>query len=103
MRVTAHFDSTEFAQKGAHGFPGEPYPGHWIPPRLLPLCNELEVLREVLARPIRILSGYRSEAYNRRIGGARLSQHVQGKAADIAVAGVSAKRIHDLVLELRKA
>lgn len=35
-------------------------------------------------RPIPILSAYRTEAYNRRIGGARLSQHAQGRGLDLS-------------------
>ncbi|MEO0995795.1 MAG: D-Ala-D-Ala carboxypeptidase family metallohydrolase, partial [Pseudomonadota bacterium] len=34
-------------------------------------------------RPIRILSGYRDPAHNRRIGGAPKSRHVVGDAVDI--------------------
>ena len=40
-----------------------------------------------------ILSGYRSEAFNKAISGAKLSQHVQGRAADVTVAGVPATRV----------
>lgn len=36
-----------------------------------------------------ICSGYRTEAYNRKIGGAPKSQHMLGMAADIAIAGIS--------------
>lgn len=36
-----------------------------------------------------ICSGYRTEAYNKKIGGAAKSQHMLGMAADIAIAGIS--------------
>lgn len=103
MIVTPHFDSTEFSQKAGHGLMGEPYPLHWIPSRLLPLCNELEVLRTVLGKPVRVISGYRSELYNRAIKGARLSQHIQGRAADIVVSGCTAAMVHACCLELHDA
>ena len=66
----------------------------------MPLCETLEVLRAALGRPITILSGFRTAAYNRRIGGARASQHVEGRAADIVVKGLSATAVHAKLLEL---
>ena len=53
------------------------------------LCENLQVLRDHLEKPIRVISGYRSPRYNRRIGGARRSQHMLAKAADIRVYGIS--------------
>jgi uncharacterized protein YcbK (DUF882 family) len=48
------------------------------------LVAALERLRAARGgRPLRIVSGYRSEARNRAVGGARLSQHLTGRAADI--------------------
>jgi uncharacterized protein YcbK (DUF882 family) len=100
MKVTSDFDDAEFAQKARHGLPAAAYPLLWIPERLLPLCNEMQVLRAFLGRPIRVISGYRSEAYNRREGGARFSQHVQGRAADIVISGFKASEVHEACLDL---
>jgi hypothetical protein len=103
-----HFSVEEFAlpplgQKLRNGFAPAPYPTDWIEGRLRPLCQALEVLREALGgRPIRIVSGYRPKAYNRAIGGARFSQHVEGRAADIVVDGMEAAAVHDLALRLAK-
>jgi hypothetical protein len=48
------------------------------------LCvHVLQPLRNALGYPIRVQSGYRCPRLNERIGGARESQHLQGKAADI--------------------
>ena len=44
----------------------------------------LEPLRVQWGRPIRVNSGYRSEALNRAVGGSRTSQHMRGEAADIS-------------------
>jgi hypothetical protein len=42
----------------------------------------LEPMRQLLGRPIRILSGYRSVALNRAVGGSKTSQHRRAEAAD---------------------
>lgn len=48
------------------------------------LCdNILEPLRKHTKEPVIISSGYRSPQLNRAIGGARQSDHMTGKAADI--------------------
>ena len=48
------------------------------------VMNRLELVREAMGvLPIAIRTGYRSPAYNKQIGGARTSQHLYGKAADI--------------------
>ena len=47
-------------------------------------CRQLlEPAREAIGCPIIVNSGFRSEAVNRRVGGVRNSQHLQGCAADI--------------------
>jgi hypothetical protein len=42
-------------------------------------------LREWYSKPIIVNSGYRCEALNKAIGGAKSSQHMLGEAADITV------------------
>lgn len=61
--------------------------GTWIPRQLLGKARRhawnLERLRHDLGNvPISILSWYRTPAYNRRIGGARFSKHIEGVATD---------------------
>lgn len=43
----------------------------------------LEPARKAIGCPIIVNSGFRNEAVNRRVGGVRNSQHLQGCAADI--------------------
>ena len=43
----------------------------------------LDPAREAMGCPIRINSGYRSPAVNKKVGGASTSQHVRGEAADL--------------------
>lgn len=45
--------------------------------------NVLDPAREKMGSPIIVTSGYRCAELNKAIGGARLSQHCMGQAADI--------------------
>jgi uncharacterized protein YcbK (DUF882 family) len=48
------------------------------------LVQHLERLRSICGdRPLEIFSGWRSDETNRKVGGARYSQHLLGRAADI--------------------
>jgi len=44
----------------------------------------LDELRHMVGEPLRITSSYRSPAYNKGIGGAPKSMHLQGRAVDIS-------------------
>lgn len=58
------------------------------------LVELLENIRNFTGKPVIINSGYRSAAYNATIKGAvSNSQHVQGKAADIRITGVTPARV----------
>lgn len=61
--------------------------------------NVLQPLRDKLGKPVIINSGYRCPALNKAIGGATHSQHMQGQAADIHVAGMTTKELADYVAE----
>lgn len=52
------------------------------------LVRILQQIRNYFNASITITSGYRTESYNKKIGGATGSMHVIGKAADIQVSGV---------------
>jgi len=95
MQITSHFSLEEFA---CHD--GTPYPKAWIETRLRPLCEQLELIRYLFGgKPISILSGYRTENHNQKVGGAKNSQHVQGRAADIKIADVPAREVAQKILE----
>lgn len=50
------------------------------------LAQGLEQVRTLTGLPLKIFSGYRCPELNRRVGGAKTSQHTQGKAADFTCA-----------------
>lgn len=63
---------------------GTPYPTKWINTRALEVSDSFEIIRAAFGnKPIRILSAYRSPAHNKKIGGARHSQHMNGRALDL--------------------
>lgn len=62
---------------------GMPYPEQWRTTRAVALARAFEALREEVGRPLVILSAYRTPSHNQRIGGARFSQHVEGRALDL--------------------
>jgi len=96
-KITPHFALGEFA---CHD--GTPYPVEWVESRLRQLCELLEEIRREVKAPVRVLSGYRTPVYNRRIGGARASQHVEGRAADIIVDSMTVPRLHAAILDLHR-
>lgn len=53
------------------------------------LVTLLQKIRDHFGKATVINSGYRTESYNKKVGGATNSQHVRGTAADIVVSGVS--------------
>jgi N-acetylmuramoyl-L-alanine amidase len=78
------------------------------PPRslwknIVPSLRIVDELRESFGKPCRILSSYRSPAYNKAVGGAPLSQHKEFTALDIAFDGVPPERVYERLIEWRKA
>ena len=51
-----------------------------------PALDKLQVLRDQLGVPLIVHSAYRSPDYNRQVGGAKHSMHLQGAAFDISMA-----------------
>ena len=59
------------------------------------LVGILQTLRQHFSQPITITSGNRCEAYNAKIGGAKGSLHLTGRAADIVVANVEPEDVYN--------
>ena len=66
------------------------------------LVENLQVIRDHINKPVRVISGYRTPKYNRRIGGARRSQHMKAKAADMVIKGMKPVEVHRIVTGLIK-
>lgn len=97
MKLTKNFDLTEFNCND----------GTVVPPELMPnvieLAKNLQVLRDEIKEPIRLNSGYRHKAYNKRIGGVSSSQHILAKAADITAKSYTPKQLAAVIEKLIKA
>jgi uncharacterized protein YcbK (DUF882 family) len=53
----------------------------------------LQVIRDHFERPVRVISGTRCARHNRKVKGARHSQHLLGTAADISIAGIAPRAV----------
>jgi hypothetical protein len=105
---TAHFDYSEFWQKRNSGcsrkanshagtFGGGMLSARKVKRNVTRLMWRLEAVRAKGGdNPIGINSGFRSVAYNQCIGGAGLSQHMYGTAADTKMAGVTNRKQRDI-------
>ena len=57
------------------------------------LAYYLQKIREHFGKSVTINSAYRTPAYNASIGGASESQHMEGRAADIVISGVTPQAV----------
>lgn len=82
MRLSPHFTLDEMLVTRHPGMQRQPNDAERG--ALVVLCERvLEPVRALLGVPLHVTSGFRSEAVNALIGGARLSQHTRGEAADV--------------------
>lgn len=89
QRLSDHFTLAEMtfsataARKGIANIAPPP-----IVEQLILTADRMEKVRDLLGgHPIRVLSGYRSEAVNRAVGGSRTSAHRTGHAVDFVCPG----------------
>lgn len=51
------------------------------------VTDKLQIIRNHFDAPVTINSAYRTESYNKKVGGAKASYHMKGRAFDIVVKG----------------
>jgi uncharacterized protein YcbK (DUF882 family) len=75
-----------------------------VPPELISnaveLLQNLQVIRDHFQKPIIIISGYRSPTRNEAVGGAKKSQHMEAKAADIKINGIPTQELYSRIDKL---
>lgn len=59
------------------------------------LVGVLQQIRDHFGKAVTITSAFRTASHNKKVGGAKYSQHLYGKAADIKVSGVAASVVAD--------
>lgn len=95
-QLTKNFRLSEFACNDAAKTP--------VPAKLvcnvLELAKQLQVIRDTIGEPIILNSAYRTPAYNKSIGGAANSMHLQAKAADCRTKNLTPKQFAAIVEQL---
>lgn len=94
MQITKNFNKREFNSRDGKRMPPEVFENIKI------LAVQLQTLRDFIDSPLHINSAYRSPEHNKRIGGVRNSQHVLGKAADIASRDYTPSQIYKAIESL---
>ena len=95
-QLSKNFNKSEFRCRDGTDVPED------LMDNLLELVENLQIIRDHVGKPVRIISGYRTPKYNRKIDGARKSQHMKARAADLKVSDVSAKELHKIITDLIK-
>lgn len=107
-KVSEHFSLEEFR---CHD--GTPYPEEWVDDRLPALLRTLEAIRAEFGKPIHVVCGYRTVAYNRYLrekglksfgksGVAVHSQHCEGRAADFSIFGEDPRVVFSTVIRMHE-
>lgn len=81
--ITPHFTWAEAQSHDGAAMPDD------VRKHVISVARELEKVRDVLGKPIRVLSWYRSPHQNTAVGGAKNSQHLYGRAVDLDMKGLT--------------
>jgi hypothetical protein len=97
--LTPNFNLDEFIiSQAAERFGYNNSPNEQVISNLRELCvHVLQPLREIVRVPVIISSGYRCPSANAVIGGKYNSQHLEGKAADFSVPGMTLPEVFNTV------
>ena len=99
MQLSNHFSLEEFTRSeiaARKGISNSPPPS--IITNMHDTANRMEIVRSTLGnKPITIFSCYRSPRVNTAVGGSHSSSHLEGRAVDFVVAGLSIRKIIDII------
>ncbi|MBF8722712.1 D-Ala-D-Ala carboxypeptidase family metallohydrolase [Pseudomonas guariconensis] len=99
MFITPHFTLAEMTVSQIAAREGlDNKPGPQALANLDLLCQALEGVRALCRAPVLISSGFRSQAVNQRVGGARNSAHLSGLAADFTVVEIEPREVVQRIL-----
>lgn len=93
MKLSENFSLWEF----------ECHDGTPVPPELIPVvqrlvASALQPMRDHFKAPVSIVSGYRTCAWNAKVGGAENSVHLTAGAADIRVLGFTPSEVTGTIM-----
>lgn len=93
-QLTKNFTLEEFMCKD-----GTPVPASLLL-NVMKLATNLQILRDHLGESIHVNSGYRTEAYNKKVGGKPASQHLLANAGDITCKSKTPKQLSVIIEKL---
>lgn len=97
MQLTKNFNGQEFDCKDGTKVPDE------FLPNVQEVANNLQILRDYLKVPVRVTGiGYRTKSHNKKVGGAKFSQHLTASGADISADGYTPKELAKEIEKLIK-
>lgn len=85
-QLTNNFKYFEFFSGSASGIKIEPPEEYFETIKYI--ANQLQIVRDIINKPIIINSAYRTKEHNITVGGAKNSKHLEAKAVDIKVSGI---------------
>lgn len=94
MQLTQNFHLHEFKCNDGTNVPAN------LMPNVKLLAENLQVLRDEIGEPLRILSAYRTAAHNRKVGGRPNSLHLRAKAADLSCKSYTPRQLHAIIERL---
>ena len=90
-----------WSELACHDGSRTPYPMKWRKSRLPKLVRVFEDIRRHVGGPVTLNCAYRSPDHNRRIGGTKHSQHIEGRAIDLRVpVTMSTSEFHTLIRKI---
>ena len=96
------FRAHEVASREVRGGPRVVTPPVELWERMIPTLHVADLVRARLGVPVTVVSGYRTQEYNRIVAGSPRSQHVQCRALDLTCTELEALRelVHHYAAEL---
>ena len=93
MKITKNFSKSEFECNCGCEMPEDVFEN------IKELAVNLQYIREYLNEPIKLTNAYRCVEHNKSkaVGGAKNSQHILGKAADIQIQTLTPNIVADLI------
>lgn len=99
LRISPNFTLREFVRSQTASRLGiDNRPSTEVLINLVYLSQAMEMVRKTCGnKPVTVSSGYRSKALNAEIGGATNSDHIEGRACDFIVSGMSNRDVFALI------